>query len=141
MADYGIKIAKPNVKIQDATLKDLVFHSKYPLLKIKEIGSGTINYTNDGSATEDLVATHNLGYTPLFRFLTQWYDIDVGAKNTTYRNAPFIDTLVGGSIYFDARPFVNTTELRYNVSSFDGNGGSISLDYIYAIYYDPDDNP
>lgn len=138
--DHGLKIAKTGHPVKTAGIKDLIFTSAYPLLKIKELGTGSINFTNDsGFAVDELVFEHNLGYRPLFSFLTQWYDIDSAIKQNDYRDAPFIDTLVGGANYFDAKPYVTTTELRYNVASFDGNGGTYTLNYIYAIYYDQDE--
>lgn len=137
--DHGLKISKSGHPVKTAGLKDLIFSSGHPVLKIKEIGTGSINFTNDsGFAVDQLVVEHDLGYKPLFSFLTQWYDIDNSVKQDDYRDAPFIDTLLGGANYFDAKPYVTTTELRYNVASFNGSGGSFTLNYIYAVYYDQD---
>jgi len=139
MADYGIKISKPGKDVLTCGIEDLIYYSKYPLLKIKSTGTGTITYDHDDASNDVLVATHSLGYIPIFTFLTQWYDIDGDAKSTTYRHAPFYDSLAGGAVVTRARPYASTTELRYEVGSYTGSGiTSISLDYIYVIYYDPD---
>lgn len=140
MTNHGLKIAKPGFDAKTAGLNNLIFHSSYPLLKIKQQGRGLITYTNDTAGTEIVVALHNLGYQPLFRFMTQWYNIDLAQKEDTFRNAPFFDTLSSGAVNFVARPYVDDVGLRYKVSSFDGNGGTFALEFFYIIYYDPDDN-
>lgn len=140
--DYGIKMSKAGVNVKTAGLKDLILHSGYPTLKIKASGTGSISYTNDSSATDNLVVTHNLGYVPLFMFQTQWYSVDSATKQTTYISAPHYDgTYADLGIFASYRPYANTTQLRYEVQSYDGNGGSITLNYIYVVYYDPDDTP
>lgn len=136
--NYGIKIAKPGYDADTADYQDLIFHSSLPNLKIKTEGSGSTTYTNDSGAHDILIATHSLKYKPLYSFMIQWYDIDTATKKTTYRQAPFIDALSDGSVYFDARPYVTKSQLRLSVASFDGNGGSITLSFFYAVYYDPD---
>lgn len=138
MNDYGIKISRSKIPEGSQSLKDLLYHSAHPFLKIKKIGEGSISYTHDGgSATEISVFRHGLGYKPLFKVLTQWFDIDTSTKQNDYRNAPFTDTLLGGATYFRARPYVTREELRYSVTSFDGSGAqAITLNFIYAIYYD-----
>jgi hypothetical protein len=141
MSDYGLKWAKDGVAVETAEIHELIINSSNPMLKIKEIGTGTINYTHDGAPTDVLVADHDLDYEPIFIVYTQWFNIDTDSKETTYRQAPFIDSLVGGSVYFVAKPYVNDTELRYTVNSFTGSGSeSVSLKYLYIIYYDPDES-
>lgn len=140
--DYGIKVSKPSVNVKSAGLKDLILHSSYPTLKIKASGSGSINYTNDSTAVDQLVVTHNLGYTPLFMFMTEWYSLDSATKQSTYISAPHYDGVYADlGLFASYRPYANTTQLRYKVQSYDGNGGSITLNYIYVVYYDPDDTP
>ena len=137
--DYGIKIAKPGFVASTAGLGDLLFHSGYPFLKIKSVGTGSITYSHDGVSTDALVYTHDLGYIPIFTFLTQWYNIDTDAVETSYRNAPFYDQLLEGAVVTRARPYANTTQLRYEIGSYTGSGEvSKTLNYIYAVYYDPE---
>lgn len=136
-----MKMSKVGYDVKTADLGDLLLHSSYPVLKIKEIGTGSITYTHDGASTEVTVATHDLGYIPIFMFLTQWYNIDSDALETSYRVAPFFDWLVGGAVVTRARPYATTTQLKYEVGSYTGSGEvSTTLNYIYVIYYDPDED-
>lgn len=138
MSDHGIKWTK-GADVSTAGLKDLLIHSSFPLLKIKEIGTGSVTYEHDGTGTDQLVVDHGLSYTPLYRFLMQKYDIDAAAKSNDYYPMPMLDTLVGGAIYFSGRSYIDGTELRIAVDSFDGEGEeSITLNYLYIVYYDPD---
>ena len=62
MADFiGLKIAKPGVDVEKAGLKDLDFHSDYPLLKIAKTG-GFKNVTVTGveGKANGRPLTHNL---------------------------------------------------------------------------------
>jgi hypothetical protein len=138
MNDIGLKWTK-GADVNVATLKDFLIHSSYPLLKFKVLDTGSINYSHDGGETDILVATHDLGYIPLHRLLIQWFDIDSDSKKTSYRNAPFIDTLLSGSIFFRARSYCNATQLRLAVESWTGSGvQAVELKYIYVVYYEPD---
>jgi len=137
--DYGMKISKPSYDVKTAGVGDLLFHSSYPFLKIKSRGSSSVNYTNDGGSTDVLIATHSLGYIPLFTFYTQWYNVETSSKETTYIHAPFYDgTYADLGIFFSIRPYANTTQLRLIVESWDGTGGNYDLSSFYAIYYDPE---
>jgi len=140
MSDYGLKWTD-GTDVSTAELKNLVISSGHPCLKFADIGTGSITYTHDGGETDGLIATHSLNYEPLFVVYTQWFNIDTDSKETSYRKAPFIDTLLNGSNYFDARTYVNNTQLRYSVNSYTGSGTeSITLNYVYVIYYDPDED-
>lgn len=139
MSYYGVKWTK-GVDVSEAELKDVLLSSEHPLLKIKEIGSGSFTYTNDnGSAQTHFLTTHDLGYVPLVRVMAQWYDIDSATKKDTFRNVPLQDKLVGGSVYFEIKVDKDDEELNLITAGFDGNGGSYSLKYVFAIYYDPED--
>lgn len=138
MSDYGVKWTK-GVDVDIAGLKDIVISSAHPLLKFKDIGEGSFTFFNDSGEQENFVTTHDLGYVPQVRMMAQWYDIDTAAKKDTFRNAPISDKLVGGSVYFNLRPVIDDEELVIKSAGFDGNGGSYTIKYIYAIYYDPED--
>jgi hypothetical protein len=134
---YGLEISKPGKNVLTAGLKDLILSSDYPVLKIAKHGTGSITYTHDGATTDDLIYTHDLEYKPQFRIMTQWFNIDTDNKETSYRIGPFIDALLGGAVYFSARAYVTTTELRYSVRSYTGSGTeSVTLNFIYFLYYD-----
>jgi hypothetical protein len=125
--------------ISEAELKNIIISSEYPSLKFAYSGTGSVTYTHDGGETDILVETHDLDYEPLFYFQIQWFDINSDSKQTDYRRAPLIDTLLDGSVYFDCEPYVNDTQLRLSVVSYTGSGTeSITLKYQYFIYYDQD---
>ena len=137
MRDYGVKIAKPGFDARTTGLNNLVFNSSYPLLKIKQKGQGTATLTNNSTA-DSLVTIHNLGYQPLFRFSIQWYDIDLDAKDSSYRSAPFLESLSNGSVNFKARPYTDNVGLRLQLASSGVSAGTHTLQYYYVIYYDQD---
>lgn len=137
--DYGLKWTD-GTDVSIATLENTIISSKYPCLKFSNFGTGSITYTHDVAGNDIVVATHNLGYNPQYVFLTQWFDIDNNVKNDTYRHAPVFDNLSDGAIYFTAVPYTTTTQLKYTVYSYNGSGSaSITLKYIYIIYYNPED--
>lgn len=142
MGDFGLKISKPGFNVGTAGLGDLIMQSNYPILKVHSEGTGSIQVPNNGSTYNVTAKTHNLGYTPLFSFQTQWFDLDGGTKATTYISAPYYD-----GVYADLgiqalyRPVAGTSTLVYYVSTFDGSGGTNTLNYKYVIYYDQDASP
>ena len=138
MSNYGLKWTD-GVDVSTAKLENLIISSSHPCLKFAFSGTGSITYNHDSSSNDIWIVKHNLGYKPLFIVLTQWFNIDTDSKETSYRKAPLFDNLLSGAIYFNAKPYVTTTELRYYVYSFTGSGSeSITLKYIYFVYYDPD---
>ncbi|KXB08832.1 hypothetical protein AKJ59_00440, partial [candidate division MSBL1 archaeon SCGC-AAA385M02] len=75
MSDYGIKVTRNGVDIDDAgiDLNDYIFHSGYPQLNVYDYGSFTNNFS--GGGTEDtLTISHNLGYVPFAFVYMQNYD-------------------------------------------------------------------
>jgi hypothetical protein len=138
--DHGIKWSKPNKNVETCGLNDLIIHSKYPILKIAQEGSGYIELVkNPFTGYDELVATHNLGYKPIVRFSSEWYNIDNDSKETTYREAPTLDILLGGAVFNIIRPYVTTTQLRVTVGVWGGSVGNLTLNYFYKIYYDVDE--
>lgn len=137
MSYYGVKWTK-GVDVDVAELKDVLLSSEHPLLKIKEIGSGSFTFNNDSGAQTHFLTTHDLGYVPLVRVMCQWYDIDSATKKNTFRNVPLQDKLVGGSVYFEIKIDKDDEELNLITAGFDSNGGAYSLKYVYAVYYDPE---
>lgn len=136
--DHGIKIAKPGFPVQSTSLGNLVFHSGKPILKIRDTGNGVIVLNNGSGPTTILLSNHRLGYVPRVRVKTQWYNVDTAVKESTFREAPFLDTLVGGAVYFQAQVDVTDQNLSFTVTAFDGFGGSYNLEYFFTIYYDED---
>lgn len=140
MSDYGF-IWTDGTDISEAELKNIIVSSSHPCLKFAFSGTGSITYTHDLGGEDELIVAHNLKYEPLFIVFTQWFNINTGLKVTSYRKAPFFDSLLDGSMNFSSEPYVNSTQLRYKVSSWTGSGiESITLKYLYFIYYDPDED-
>ena len=130
MANYGIKIAEAGYDAKTAGLNHLIFHSSYPILKIKYSGSGS--FTPDWVDTQTVYA-HNLGYKPSFSFFTQYYDPSSGTKQTDYKKTTISDTLAGGFNMYTA--YVDTTNLYFHVDLQVAD--LTALAYQYYIYYDP----
>lgn len=132
MGDYGIKIAKPASGTVTATSLDKYnFHSKYPLLKIKRIDTGSA-LANTGA--ERLIAqiNHGLGYAPMF-------DVVVGfnSVNTTptiwYPMSYYINYPGLGALSY-LKIFTDSTYLYIYSYKNDGN------EYVFyksVIYFDP----
>jgi capsule polysaccharide modification protein KpsS len=131
MADYGIKISKSGYDYDDGDRR-LIYNSKYPLLKIKSIGTGTLTVTSgSGSKT---VLTHSLGYKPFFYLWINYLDITSGTEIEKLRMCSWSEYAgLGVSSYYDA--WTTTTTLELDVTTaFDTNA---TLDYVYVVFYDP----
>lgn len=137
MSDYGIKISKPGKNVINAGLKDLLFHSKYPLLKLVKSGSGSITFTDGGAGFDGLIYTHNLGYAPMFFLFSQWYDPFLNTVKTEYRRMPLSERSAGGLISQKYTPLVNNTEFRYSGFTMGGDGASHTINFYWFLYYDP----
>jgi len=138
MADYGIKISLPGKDVLSVGLKDLIFHSKYPMLKIKTSGSGSLSFTDGGAGFDVLLLTHSLGYKPMFYLLSTYYDSLSNAMVTSYERMPFRARSAGGVIQLNYFPSVSTTEFRYSGSTMGGDGASHTINYYWFLYYEPE---
>lgn len=131
MGDYGVKIAKPGYDTTDPSMGNYIFHSAYPLLKIKRIDSGSHVST---SGVESLIATiaHNLGYAPMF-------DVLVGFNNTNttpsiyYPLSYYVNYPTLGALHY-MKCYTDSTNLY--IYSYQ-NDGSPYVFYKSVIYYDP----
>jgi len=136
MGDYGIKIAKSGYNYIDGDRR-LIYNSKYPLLKIKDVGSGTLTLSSHaGSKT---VYTHSLGYTPMFYLWISYLDTSSGSEVNKYRMCSWSEYLgVQVSSYYDAWTTTTTLELSvYTGGYLYGGSPTATLDYIYVVFYDP----
>ena len=139
MADYGVKITKEGKSVGTAGLQDLLFHSKYPLLKIKVTGSGSITVVDSSSFGSVDVYAHNLGYQPLYFMYSQIYDPFADTTYTDYSQVPKWNNSAGGVIYYSYTTTMGTDKLTYTAETQGGDSGTHVLNYYYAIYYDPDE--
>ncbi len=106
LEDFGIKISKPGFDAKDATENELVFSSKYAMLKTAVQGSQT------GTS---LTIPHNLGYTPTFKVYATY-------GGNCYQ-VPRIN-FAGG---FRANAYTDNTNLYIS---------GLNAAYYYYIYYD-----
>lgn len=132
MSDYGVKISLPGSDVKTCGLKDLIFHSKYPLLKIKNIAEGNFDVVVSGGVASgtQLIYTHNLGYSPRsFVFMVYLNSFTNGMVG--YRMIPVKESSSGGVIFHNYYPVVTTTTLSiyYNI------GGVIDDTYTFYYYY------
>lgn len=137
MGDYGIKISKPGADVKTAGLKDLYFHSKYPMLKILAYGSGSLSFTDGGAGFDVTLYTHSLGYSPQVFLWSTYYDPFTNAMVTTYQRMPLRARSAGGVIQERYQPVVDSTTLKYQGSTTGGDGASHTINYYWIIYYDP----
>lgn len=141
ITDYGLKWAKPNADVSTAGLGDTLIISSKPILKYLVVDIDSINIDTDGTEYDVLVYTHDLGYEPQYEFLTQWIDVEDGTKKSTYMGAPVYNGIYASTgIYMDIRPYMTTTEFRLFISIFDSLDNNHDINYIYKIYYDPDED-
>lgn len=123
MSDFGLKIAQKGFDAKTCADYQLAFSSAWPLLKIHDTGTFTIP-----DATLDVtIATHSLGYVPLF-----WVFI----------NAPYVDgAYYGANVSRIAEPGVNqfaamnATDLKWQGATRGAAAGVITGRY-YIFRYD-----
>ena len=130
---WGIKASKPGQDVKIADVKDLYLDTTYPLLKIKQYGTGTLSITDGGSDSD--VITHNLGFIPKVLVYGQYYNIYINAKESDYGQYP-IQQQVAGANYSSFVFTVNSTQLTITGAFTDGTSNSVTTDYFYYIFYD-----
>lgn len=131
----GLKIAKPGYDIATAGIENLILDTSHPLLKIKEIVSGSFDTTGD-----IVINTHNLGYSPQFKIFSQVGDWDIwpGGIDTKFVECP-VSRVKSRSArgfptsFYNYIPYTDNTKLYLNVNASPGS----ALNYIAVIYYDP----
>lgn len=124
MADYGIKVSKAGFDVKTTADKNLILTSKYPVLKVKMQGSGSVTVSGgNGVAT----ITHNLGYRPIIIAFC-----DNAASGGDRVMVPSRNRVVGGSADLSMKINVNDVKLYVVGGPDDGN-----YDYYYYIFYDP----
>lgn len=139
MADYGWKVSRAGVDVKSAGLKDLLFHSGYPMLKEKASGSGSFTMEINGAGADVLLYTHSLGYNPLFMVYARYYDVWSSAVTTNYYRMPIAGGSAGGVYYYNFTPYVNTTQLRFTCDALDGGSpADVTIYYYYFVWYEPE---
>lgn len=135
MDDYGVKISIPTVDVDVAELWELILHSSFPLLKIKDIVPGSTSLTDDGAGF-NVVINHGLGYKPKFFILATHYDPFLNTLITTYQLMPITEMSAGGVIGQFYTTDVDNDDIFFDGATFGGDSSSHTINYICVIYYD-----
>lgn len=134
MSDYGIKITREGVDLDDAgiNLNDYIFHSGYPQLNVYDYGSFSNTFVGGGEDT--LTISHSLGYKPFAFVYMQNYDGIAGSVTSEYYQ---LDWSTYGATYENyavARISSSNIVIAFkdtNLSRF------ATLDGYYYIFYNP----
>lgn len=129
---FGIKVSKKGKDVNTVSLGDSLVDTSYPLLKIKQSGTGTLS-VSDGTSDSDTI-THNLGYIPNVMVFGQTYTINGNVKNSVYTRYPYREYSAG--TYSDFIYTVSTTELIITGDFYDESSNSDTFSYFYYIFYD-----
>lgn len=132
MADFGIKVSKPNNNVFTAGKGDLFVDTTYPILKIKASGTGSLS-VSDGGSDSDTIA-HDLGYVPRVLVYGQYYDIYSSSKSDYHIRYPKSQLLVTDTSAFYYT--IDTEDLIITGSFEDSLGYSGTFSYFYYIFYD-----
>ena len=131
---FGIKVSKPNTNVFTVGTDDLLVDTTYPLLKVKQSGSGSLTVSDGGEENTDVI-THSLGYVPRVLIYGQYYDVGTGLKISNYVRYPMHTQVVGAyNSYFDFT--IDDTSLTIRGYLFDETTYSGTFDYFYYIFYD-----
>jgi hypothetical protein len=134
MSDIGLKISKPGIDVEKASLKDLDFHSDYPLLKIAKTQQGIEDVTVtgvEGYASGSVIITHNLGYIPRIMALVSIQGGFIFNNIDEYFRIPMSITSSGGMFGDTVNYTLNSTSMTINVS---GYGWTSPAKFGYAVY-------
>lgn len=119
MAEYGLKVSKPDKDVLSAELADLAMYSRYALFKIKVKGSGTLG------PSELATIAHNLGYTPK---CFVYKEASIG-DNRRYGHFKIEGTIIETPAPdYDVNWYVD--DINLYITGVDG------LDYSYVIMFD-----
>lgn len=126
MSDYGLKIAETGNDVKTCDEKNLIFTSKYPVLKVQSSGSGSHTFV-DNLGSVDLT-THNLGYRPFFAV---WVDEGSGFELCTFTTTNIHDTEVSYMATATTTKLVLVSVLHWVL------GEDETVDYAWVIFHDP----
>lgn len=133
MNDFGIKISQPGYDVKTAAKENLVFTSKYDMLKLFTSGSGSqsvpaadVPTLTSGTATVEI--THSLGYKPAFMVFCS------SIWRTSDKLSPYAYKSIGSISPDGGQYAVDTTKLYIHLYNGDP-GGARTIYYRYHIYY------
>lgn len=131
---YGIKISKTGKDATKVGPKDLILDTSYPLLKIKQYGTGTLDIADGGS--DNVTITHDLGYVPKVLVFGQTYSLNNATKESGYKQYSYAEEQVSFSLYSLFVYNNSSTQLSVTGGFYDGSAYSGSFDFYYYIFYD-----
>jgi hypothetical protein len=137
MSDYGLKVSKHNHDIGDGD-RYQIMNTKYPVLKLKLSGQGTLSYVA-GQSNKIVEITHDLGYVPICFVSGQYFDVDtasVPTKRANWNRWFYRGLQVSDYYYY----YADTTKLYIVFVPAEGitDAYSFNLAYMYHIFYDED---
>lgn len=119
-----IKLAQPGFDVKTAGDENLIYNSNWPLLKIYKEGSYTV-----GDATQSVnIATHDLGFTPMYWFFTN-NDISAYQGSTSFTNARRSEFFGPGG----DRIAIDSQRLLFSPSTSNLTGALTLYYYIFAL--------
>lgn len=136
MSDYGFKISRPGISVRSAELKDLLFHSEYPLLKLKQSGSVSLTWTDDSGSSDSEDVAHNLGYKPRVLAYSQIYDPFADSFHSGYRVIPHYKQNTTGLIFMDFSYTTTTEKITFSCDTAGGDASQHTVNMYYFIFYD-----
>ena len=131
--EWGIKISKSGTDVNTAGTNNLLMDSTYPILKIKQSGSGTLSLSS-GVGDSDTI-THNLGFIPKVLVYGEFYDISTDSVTPGYWRYPSDEGRLFDA-YTYATYITTTTELIISSEYTDWVDNSVDIHYFYYIFYD-----
>jgi len=139
MPNTGFKIAKSDYNITSPDHK-MIMTSKYPVLKLFDSDQGTLTKSY-GESQEVVTIAHNLGYIPQVYVYGQYLnenDYPTATVVNRYKLFSWSDT-PGLELWERYRYYADSTNLYIIFSTDAYVDSSIDLDYLYFIFYDPEE--
>jgi hypothetical protein len=140
--DFGLRVSEEGYDVLSCGEENLIFTSKYPLLKVYDSGSGDNTFSFTGSShhvIKDYSA--DLNYLPFFLV---WVDLDDG-EGWRLLSSPAFASPTGGDYLMNIFGTCKSGELILTVSwvyvgGFWGdttNPDDTDVDYKWVIFYEP----
>jgi len=123
--NLGMKISQEGVNVKEAEPHELLFSSKYNVLKVAFEGLIT-NVVTTAPLTVTEEFTHDLGYVPMFQ-----YRVIVPASLSGYSEKVAYDQMLDDGL-IQVRPYADTTKFYVDCNYAQNE----TWEHYYVIYYD-----
>ena len=123
MGDYGMVVSKAGTSVYSTNPRDLIFSSKFTVVKIITDGLGTLSVPTGGAYG---TITHNLGFPPLTILYTEF----TPGSNRWYFGVP---SNPGENTYIDSDISGTATSVFHLVNT---TGSTKSIKYRYFVLGD-----